>query len=372
MKRTVWIDLENSPHVPFFLPWIGWLREAGHEVVLTARDLSQTHELLKLHGLDFEPIGGHGGGSPLRKASRTLARAWDLARRLRGRRIALALGHGARAQAVAARLMRVPSVSFLDYEYVSLRLFGLLCDQVFFPDAVSASVLAARGIPERKLVRYPGFKEQMYLDPEVDRPAPVSPPLILIRPPARRAHYHTALSEELYRRWVARLEREAAGTQVLFVPRYAEDATELRPLVERHPHFRLPEKAVPARELLRQASLVISGGGTMVREAAVLGIPAASFFGGPLGGVDRALAQMRRLTLLRTPADVDTLPLPGAASSAPASASSAPGSARSAPGAAGSAAASAGSLAFPASRLPSSASVREFVRSSVLRHLEQS
>jgi len=313
MSKTVWIDLENSPHVPFFVPWIAWLREAGYEVLLTARDLSQTHELLKLHGLDFHPVGGHGGGGFFRKATRTLVRAAELARHVRGRGIVLALGHGARAQVVAARWLRIPSVTFLDYEYVSLKLFALLCDKVFFPDSVPAETLVARGVPAKKLVFYPGFKEQVYLDPAVDRRAPVSPPLILIRPPARHAHYHTVLSGDLYRRLVERLARDAAGAQVMFLPRYADDWDELRVLAGRHPHFRLPDGPQRGRDLLLKASLVISGGGTMVREAAVLDVPAASFFGGPVGGVDRALSEMGRLTLMRAAEDVERLALPGAA-----------------------------------------------------------
>ncbi|MCK4413064.1 MAG: DUF354 domain-containing protein [Candidatus Eisenbacteria sp.] len=316
MSKTVWIDLENSPHVPFFLPWIPRIREAGHDVVLTARDLSQTHELLRLHGLEFEPVGGHGGGSKLLKASRTLGRAHELVRRLHRRKIDLALGHGSRAQVVAAWWMRIPRVTLLDYEYVSLRLFGLLSTKVFFPESVPAAVLIARGIPRRKLVFYPGFKEQAYLDPEVDRPQPAEPPLILIRPPARRAHYHTEKSERLYQMIVEKLATEATNAQVLFLPRYADEVGELKRLVKRYPHFSLPEGPEPARDLLLKASLVISGGGTMVREAAVLGIPAVSFFGGPVGGVDRALAGMGRLEMLRDETDVARLarrmpPAPG-------------------------------------------------------------
>lgn len=311
MGKTVWIDLENSPHVPFFLPWIEWLRGEGHEIFLTARDLSQTHALLELHRLDFTPVGGHGGGGSARKALRTLGRAVGLARVARARKPALALGHGSRAQVVAARMLGVPSLTFLDYEFVSLRLFGRLCRSVLFPDAVDRALLASRGVPEARLVSYPGFKEQIYLDPRTDRPSPTKPPLVLVRPPARLAHYHTARSESLYRRLVDRLAREGGGCSVLFLPRYAADIEPLRALAREHGHFALPDRPLPVRELILGASLVVSGGGTMVREAAVLGVPSASFFGGPVGGVDAALARAGRLRMLRDEGDVDRLPLPG-------------------------------------------------------------
>jgi len=370
MGKVVWIDLENSPHVPFFLPWIGWLREAGHEVLLTARDLSQTHELLRLHGLDFAAVGGHGGGGFARKALRTLARADGLARVVRPRRPALALGHGSRAQVVAAALLGIPSIAFLDYEYVSLRLFGRLCRRVFFPDAVARDLLRRRGVPASRLVSYPGFKEQVYLDPEADRPAPLDPPLVLARPPARLAHYHTPRSEALYRRLVERLAQEARSCRVLFLPRYAGDLPELRALCAAHGHFRLPERARPARELILGASLVVSGGGTMVREAAVLGVPSASFFGGPVGGVDAALARAGRLRMLREDADVDRLPLPAPRDGERAGEGRAP-----APAAALDGGQASGGAASPAGveaghqPLPDTARVRAFLKEEVLSFL---
>src|ERR1700676_5369526 len=35
-QRKIWIDLDNTPHVPFFLPIIEQLRKQGYEVFLTA------------------------------------------------------------------------------------------------------------------------------------------------------------------------------------------------------------------------------------------------------------------------------------------------------------------------------------------------
>lgn len=315
--RAVWIDLENSPHVPFFLPWMTALEERGHEVFATARDLSQTLELLRLHGRPFTPIGDHAGGGRLWKGLRSLDRArrlrtWarSLGRARPGARLALALGHGSRAQALAAASAGIPAWTFVDYEYVSLRLFGLCCRAVFVPDAVSPKVLAARGVPRSKLRLYPGFKEQLYLDPERDRAIPEDPPLILVRPPARLAHYHSEQSEHLYRRLLARLAAEADGARVLLLPRYPSDVEDLRSAAAGRANFQVQAAPLDGAALLQRASLVVSGGGTMVREAAVLSIPAASFFGGPVGGVDRRLAELRRLSLLRTDADVDALALP--------------------------------------------------------------
>ena len=57
-----------SAHPVVFRPVITRLRDAGHEVEITARDYAQTLGLLKLHGLDYVAIGQHAGASRTRKA----------------------------------------------------------------------------------------------------------------------------------------------------------------------------------------------------------------------------------------------------------------------------------------------------------------
>ena len=58
----IWIDLANSPHVPFFRALIPEFGARGHQVEITARDFAQTVELAMNAGLMPHVIGGHGGG----------------------------------------------------------------------------------------------------------------------------------------------------------------------------------------------------------------------------------------------------------------------------------------------------------------------
>ena len=58
----IWIDLANSPHVPFFRALVPEFAQRGHQVEITARDYAQTVELAKAAGLTPVVIGGHGGG----------------------------------------------------------------------------------------------------------------------------------------------------------------------------------------------------------------------------------------------------------------------------------------------------------------------
>src|SRR5207253_5917924 len=67
------------------------------------------------------------------------------------------------------------------------------------------------------------------------------------------------------------------------------------------PSLIVPERAVDAQSLIALADLVVSAGGTMNREAAALGVPVYTTYGGRLGGVDEALIREGRLKPLTHP-----------------------------------------------------------------------
>ena len=65
--KKIWIDLDNTPHIPFFRPIIRELEERGHKVVLTARDAYQVCEMATKYRLKYTTIGRHYGKNKLRK-----------------------------------------------------------------------------------------------------------------------------------------------------------------------------------------------------------------------------------------------------------------------------------------------------------------
>src|SRR6185369_16611098 len=71
------------------------------------------------------------------------------------------------------------------------------------------------------------------------------------------------------------------------------------------PSVIVPEQAVDAQSLIAFADLVVSAGGTMNREAAALGVPVYTTYGGRLGGVDEELIREGRLRPLTDPRALD-------------------------------------------------------------------
>jgi predicted glycosyltransferase len=71
------------------------------------------------------------------------------------------------------------------------------------------------------------------------------------------------------------------------------------------PSVVLAERAVDAQSLAALADLVVSAGGTINREAAALGTPVYTTFGGRLGGVDELLIREGRLRPLTDPRRIE-------------------------------------------------------------------
>lgn len=147
MGKRIWIDLENSPHVPFFIPIILELERAGCEVILTARDFAQTKELVDMAGLNARFVGGETGSSKFRKAFGLVSRSTRLAWMMKGQKISLAVGHGSRGLLLAAKILRIPTLTLYDYEGASVTLFNRLSTYVMTPEAIPFATLEGLGLP---------------------------------------------------------------------------------------------------------------------------------------------------------------------------------------------------------------------------------
>jgi uncharacterized protein len=294
----VWVDLSNSPHVPLLHPIVQRLEEEGHDVVLSARDHAQTLELARQHWPDIEVVGSATPIGRVRKAMDIAGRARALRRFARRERPDVAFSHGSYAQLAAARTLRMPSVTMMDYEHqpanhVSFR----LANRVVVPEVFPTDALRRFGARPTKVVHYPGFKEELYLegfrpDPRVLQELGLDPRRVIavFRPPPYRALYHQMANDHFDE---VLAEARQQGAQIVLLPRDAEQARRYGDgaIVAR--------RAVDGPSLLALADLVVGAGGTMNRESALLGTPTYTVFAGELAAVDAELIRRGLLHDLR-------------------------------------------------------------------------
>jgi uncharacterized protein len=302
----IWIDFTASAHPLVFRPLVERLRAQGHDVEITARDYAQTLQLIESHGMTATVIGHHGGRSSLGKATQMRARLKALRSWARDRKFDLALAHGSHELTMTARRLGVPSSTTFDYEWAWLQhqLGCRAATRVVVPESIPPERLARYGATPPKLQQYPGLKEEYYLadfepDPSVLRDWEVDPDriLVVLRPPPDVSLYHRH-SNPLFPQTL-----EHVGTRddvhAFVIPRTDEQRELVRSLAL--PSVIVPEGAVDAQSLIAFADLVVSAGGTMNREAAALGVPVYTTYGGRLGGVDEQLIREDRLRPLTDP-----------------------------------------------------------------------
>ena len=298
----IWIDLANSPHVPFFRALIPEFVSRGHQIEITARDFAQTVELATNAGLMPHVIGGHGGGSITGKAGNLVGRAGALRKWARDRGFDLALSHNSYAQIAAAAALGVKAVTLMDYEHQPANHLAFrLASRVIVPRSFPSAELKKYGASTRRVRRYEGTKEDVYLagfepDPEfanvlLGLGVMSMDVLVVARPPAREALYHrfeNELFDELLTRLIGNQE-----TKIILLPR--SEAQRAGYETRKWTNLIMPLAALDGANLIAAADLVVSAGGTMNREAAALGVPAVSIYAGKWAAIDQELVDEGRL-----------------------------------------------------------------------------
>ena len=310
-QPKIWIDLDNSTHVPFFIPIIEELRARGYEVILTARDSYQVCDLLELYHISCKVVGKHWGKNRALKLAGTFLRAVRLTTIMAKQKPALAVSHGSRGQFLCSVILGIPTLMVYDYEHTAGTGF-LRPDWILAPEVIPDFPASAT---KKHAMKYPGLKEDVYVprfrpDPSLRATLGLDPAdlVVTVRPPATEAHYHNPEAEVLFNAAMDLLTARPE-VRVILLPRNDKQANALRKEWKQWIDTRkivIPEHVADGLNLIWFSDLVISGGGTMNREAAALGVPVYSIFRGRIGAVDRHLAEQGRLTLIESTDEIRT------------------------------------------------------------------
>lgn len=296
----IWIDMTNSPHVMFFEPIIESLSKE-HEVMSTARDYQQTLSLLKEKGISYTLIGKHHGKSLLVKFKGMFSEIALRIKFINQNKPDLTITHQSYYATLAARLTGRKSLYIFDGDGALLQMLG-----IFF----GSKVLAPEKLPSKikgvKVSKYPGLKEEVYIssfspDQNYLSKLGLNPEklTILIRPEAGSASY--IKQENVLGPLLDLLENEEKF-QVILLPRTSEQKEYYK---EFYKNFFIPEGILSGPDLAACVDLVISGGGTMNREAVVFGTPVISAYQNPPFSIDKWLIEEGYMDLIQEPGLLD-------------------------------------------------------------------
>ncbi len=308
----IWLDMANSPHPVLLGPVARELSARGHTVIVTTRNHAQTRDLTMSIWPDATVVGGESPGSRGAKARAIASRVVGLRRVVRRMKVDAAVSLGSYAQIVAARSFGVPVLTLMDYEYQPANHLSFrLAHRVVVPSVFPAERLRRYGVWAKRVAKFDGFKEELYLD-EVDAvPDPIEiedgRSLAVFRPPPEGALYHQHGNSPFD--LVLRRAIERDDVQVVVLPRMAHQRSRYSEMAG----VQVPEHAIKGLALLRSADVFVGAGGTMSREAALIGVRAYTMFAGRFAAVDAELIQRGILCDLRgqDPTSVDWTPRDG-------------------------------------------------------------
>ena len=308
-----WFDFDNSPHVPLFRPILSELQKKHIEYFATARDFAQTRELLELWNIPHVMIGKHGGKNKLFKIFNLFQRSNGLLNEIKRWKISLAISHGSRTQLVAAYRRNIPSILMLDYEYTESRIFNTLSSYLLVPEYIPIELLKTLKFNIDKVIQYPGFKEEIYLSDFIPDESfrtklkiGIDKILVTVRPPSIVGNYHNPAGDNLFGQV---LDHVTAHPNVycLILSRVKQDLSLIPEKIIKRDNIHFLEKPVDGLQLLWNSDLVISGGGTMNREAALMGVPTYSIFKGKKPYLDYLLEQQGRIVFIPDKNSIDKI-----------------------------------------------------------------
>jgi len=310
----IWFDLDNLPHVSLFRPVFEELEKLNVKYIVTARDFNHTVEQLKYWNIEHTTIGCHGGKNKIKKIVNLFERSYQLKKYIKNfDNISLAVSHGSRAQLLTSKQMGIKSIVMMDYEYTETKIFNYLSTYMLIPKFIPDFRLSSVGINLKKVIRYNGFKEQLYLnsfqpDENFREQIDISDDkiLVVIRPPALVGNYHDPISEKLLINGLNYFSSKK-NTICLIISRTSDDKDFILSKIPINEKIRFLDRQVDGLQLLWAADITVSGGGTMNRESALLGTETYSIFTGRRPYLDEYLCEQGRLTFIENRVDFNSI-----------------------------------------------------------------
>ncbi len=305
-QRTLWIDLVTAPDVPFFYSIIKELeKQKLFKIFITGRKYLEVPELIKKYDLKgVYIIDSFFGKSKKAKLVSLFLRIILLFKFAISRRISLGFSFCSRPQTFVAWLLRIPMVNMGDYEFGNSALIYPFSHTVYIPEELTH-------LKKGENVKiYPGLKESIYaydFVPDVNEITEagidLKKTIIVIRMNSIYAHYHSGSDHDQIDEQIISYLSQFKHVQVVVLPRYKVQRDKILSQFPNHENVVLLKKRLNGQNLIWFSDGVISGGGSMIREAVCLNRPSYDIFGGKLGEVEKALIKAKKVVKIESASD---------------------------------------------------------------------
>lgn len=285
----IWIDIVNAPHVWFFKSIIEYLEREGEEVLVTTRRFGDVTKLLDILNIKYKSVGKH-GATLEQKLLRSTGRVYELSKIIAKEKPDVAVSkHSIELPRVSFGL-GIPSLYVLDNEHAlaANKLTLPLCDKIVIPEVMNVWDVLKTGAEPNALVRYDGTSEVIHFNDFNYNPAIFNDlnvdlkkdKTILMRPEPALASYLDADCRKSVLSPIVDILGDYAN--ILVIPRFKEQEE----IFLDNENITIVKPPIDSFSLMKSCDLVIGAGGTMNREAALLGTPVISCYPGKLLAVD--------------------------------------------------------------------------------------
>ena len=267
------------------------LETDGHSVVITCRPLANTIDLLDLHGFKYEVVGEHYGAKLRKKVFGYPVRVWQLRKYLAPMRIDVAVSQSSFHSPLVARLLGIRSIYMNDNEHALGNVPSFICaSKIMVPEFLTLANLKRQLANPKKVVRYPGVKEGIYLwglqehlNKRVMPNKHAAKPSVYVRPEPWTAQYYRGRKDFLDDVLVGIKEQ----VNLTLLPRGKVQGEHYRE--SKFSGMRIVDTAMDIADIAPGCDLFVGAGGTMTREMSVLGVPTISVYQDKLLDVDQYL-----------------------------------------------------------------------------------
>ena len=272
----VWLDAVTPKDSLLIYALLPVLKERGYEVIVTAKRQTQTTEVLELLGIPYVCVGRYGETlrDKLVEEQRRTLEFVELFDRIGLPKVLWT--HGDVSAIRTAFGLQIPIVYSNDTPH-AIHVAKLVCplvDWLIAPLCFGKS-WSKFGIPKSRIVLYDGVEEIAWLNKPFEKKSEFIEELrekehvILFRNVEYKASYYKDVKVDVWR-LVEELSKLAT---VVYLPRYEEEKAKLKDLK----NVLVPTKPMLTFQILPYVDLVVGSGGTICREAALMGIPTVNF-----------------------------------------------------------------------------------------------